>query len=148
MTFTPPDSLAGSVDLDTTDVEVNFERRVANCVAKHVKKKVACMFWTIIILLVVWSLLACFLMCMLYNHNFHVTVVMNTTTTTVADCSSNLTVVMNTTVANCSANVTEEYITRKEHTILLKEEMNKAAYSVVAGFFAAAAAAVGSVSSP
>ena len=51
MTFTPPDSLAGSVDLDTTDLEVNFERRVANCVAKHVKK-VACMFWTVIILLV------------------------------------------------------------------------------------------------
>ena len=116
MTFTPPDSLAGSVDLDTTDLEVNFERRVANCVAKHVKKKVACMFWTIIILLVVWSLLACFLMCMLYNHKFHVTVVVNKTITT---------------VANCSANVTEEYITKKEHTILLKEEMKEAGFGVL-----------------
>ena len=120
MTFTPPDSLTGSVDLDKTDMEVNFERRVANCVAKHVEmkvtKKVVCMFWTIIILLVVWSLLMCFLMCMLYNHKFHVTVVMNTTTTT---------------VANCSVNVTEEYITKKDHTIRLKEEMNKASFGVL-----------------
>ena len=104
MTFTPPDSLEGSVDLDTTDLEVNFERRVANCVSKHVKKKVTYMFWT-----------------------------MNKTITT---------------VANCSANVTEEYITKKEHTILLKEAMNEASYGILAGFFTAEAATVGTVSSP
>ena len=79
MTFTPPDSLAGSVDLDTTDVEVNFKRRVANCVAKHVKKKVACMFWTIIILLFIMTIAIVGVGYMLYNVQVTVVVHHNTT---------------------------------------------------------------------
>ena len=127
MTFTPTSSLAGSVDAD--EIEQRFEGRVTDRVAK----KVACMFWVIMILLVVWSLLMCFLLCVLYNHKFHVTVVVNKTITM---------------VANCSGNVTEEYITKKEHTILLKEAMNEASYGIVAGYLTAAVAAVGSMSSP
>ena len=127
MTFTPTSSLAGSVDAD--EIEQRFEGRVTDRVAK----KVACMFWVIMILLVVWSLLMCFLLCVLYNHKFHVTVVVNKTITM---------------VANCSGNVTEEYITLKEHNIQMKEVMNEASFGIVSGFFMAAAATVGNVSSP
>lgn len=128
MTFSPTDSPAGSVDLDTDEIEKQFEKRVAACVAAHVAKKVACILWTIIMILLLWSVIMGFLICVLYNHKFHVTVVVNKTITM---------------VANCSGNVTEEYITLHEHTVRVKDEMNKASYGIVAGFFTAVVAAVG-----